>query len=182
MGLPWQIQWLKLLASRAGGEGLIPGQETKILHAIRRPKKQSVLYIEWSSMWSLGLKSSIHHHHHHTPSCGMTGSSYLASLNFNILVYKVGFEDRKPSGHMKHSEMVCPATRSHELVEGSRSSCVWIRASKEKFVSSPQVRHHLAEDLISPQHLKDGSGTNGKPNDSSPKPETVESMKQHFYF
>ena len=71
--------------------------------------------------------------------------------------------------------MVCPATRSHELVEGSRSSHVWIRASKEKVVSSPQARHYPAEDLIS-QHLKDGSRTNGQPDDSSPKPETVDSI------
>ena len=44
-GIPLAIQWLKLLASRAGAEGLIPGQGTKILHAVWRPKKQRVCSI-----------------------------------------------------------------------------------------------------------------------------------------
>ena len=32
------VQWLRLIASNAGGAGLIPGWETKILPAARQPK------------------------------------------------------------------------------------------------------------------------------------------------
>ena len=54
-GIPLAIQWLKLLASRAGAEGLIPGQGTKILHAVWRPKKQrvcSILNDQACGLWS----------------------------------------------------------------------------------------------------------------------------------
>ena len=36
------VQWLGLHASIAGGMGLIPGWETKILHAAVRPKKKKI--------------------------------------------------------------------------------------------------------------------------------------------
>ena len=39
-------QWLRLQASNAGGLGLIPGQGTKILHAVRFDKnRKSDIYI-----------------------------------------------------------------------------------------------------------------------------------------
>ena len=33
------VQWLRLCTSTAGGVGLIPGQGTKLLHAIRHGQK-----------------------------------------------------------------------------------------------------------------------------------------------
>ena len=33
------VQWLRLWAATAGGMGSIPGQETKILHAVRHGQK-----------------------------------------------------------------------------------------------------------------------------------------------
>ena len=35
------VQWLRLLASTAGGMGLIPGQGTKIPHILQPKKKKS---------------------------------------------------------------------------------------------------------------------------------------------
>ena len=34
------VQWLRLLASTAGGMGLIPGQGTEILHVLQQKKKK----------------------------------------------------------------------------------------------------------------------------------------------
>ena len=34
------VQWLRLLASTAGGMGLIPGQGTKIPHILQQKKKK----------------------------------------------------------------------------------------------------------------------------------------------
>ena len=41
-GLHWTlaVQWLRLRASCAGGTGLIPGQGTKIPHAMQQKKKK----------------------------------------------------------------------------------------------------------------------------------------------
>ena len=35
------VQWLRFLASTAGGTGLIPGQGTEILHVLQQKKKKS---------------------------------------------------------------------------------------------------------------------------------------------
>ena len=36
------VQWLELPASTAGGTGLIPGQGTKILHAVQHGQKKKL--------------------------------------------------------------------------------------------------------------------------------------------
>ena len=38
IGNPLAVQWLGLCASTAGGRGLIPGQGTKIPHAVRHSR------------------------------------------------------------------------------------------------------------------------------------------------
>ena len=45
-GTSLSVQWLRLQASTAGGTGLIPGQGTKILQAVRPKKKKFSLEIE----------------------------------------------------------------------------------------------------------------------------------------
>ena len=49
MGTSLAVQWLRVHASTAGGMGLIPGQGTKIPHAVRcavptpLPKKRTII-------------------------------------------------------------------------------------------------------------------------------------------
>ena len=52
-GTSLEVQWLRLLASNAGGAGSVPGQGTKIAHAARpRKKKRKIYAVE------LGFKGS----------------------------------------------------------------------------------------------------------------------------
>ena len=42
------VQWLGLHSSAAGDPGLLSGQETKILQAVRCSKKKSILELSWA--------------------------------------------------------------------------------------------------------------------------------------
>ena len=44
LGTALAVQWLRLCASTAGDMGLIPGQRTKISHAVQ-PKKKGTTYL-----------------------------------------------------------------------------------------------------------------------------------------
>ena len=41
------VQWLRHLASTAGGTGLIPGRGTKIPHAVPKINKQINNFLNW---------------------------------------------------------------------------------------------------------------------------------------
>ena len=44
LGLPVVVQWLRLHASNAGAAGSIPGQGTRILHAVQHIKKVNITF------------------------------------------------------------------------------------------------------------------------------------------
>ena len=44
LGLPLVVQWLRLHASNAGAAGSIPGQGTRILHAVQHIKKVNITF------------------------------------------------------------------------------------------------------------------------------------------
>ena len=68
------IQWLRLLAPNAGGEGLIPGQGTKIPHAVKVKMKSLSCVRLFKTPWTVAYQAS--------PSMGFSRQEYWSGLPF----------------------------------------------------------------------------------------------------